>query len=472
MKRLWLFLLSLALVIVFSASAFAVDVKFSGEYFAAGMYLDKVGLNKSKYTYYPIKDFTPIPTTIDSGETSTAFYFQRLRVQTDFIVSQGLKLVTQFDAMERAWGASRSTTDLPDSRSIATRAENENIAFDIAYIYYESPIGLFQVGYMPDWGWGTVFNDSEKNNPTLGVIQYILPIEPVILSATYYKLVDGNHTAVNSLSTATDSDLDKYMLGVTYGYKTNFEAGILYEYMRVAADKPVPVFGYVLKGMGFAPYFKAKYGPVYMEGELIYAWGKLEWENPSDMTGPDQDLQILLGYLNVGANLGMFYVGGTFAYVSGDDPGTKDKREDGFGVLDGGRDFNPCLIMFNEELSYWAGPLYGYPGDDPNNTSVNGSPMKNVWFLQGKAGLRPTDKLDIMASVSYAKADKKLTAQWLHKDYGWEVDLTATYKLTNNLSYMLGAGYFFTGDYYKGWSDADTDLSDDLLVINKLTLTF
>ena len=64
------------------------------------------------------------------------------------------------------------------------------------------------------------------------------------------------------------------------------------------------------------------------------------------------------------------------------------------------------------------------------------------------------------------------TAQWLHKDYGWEVDLTATYKLTNNLSYMLGAGYFFTGDYYKGCFDADTDLSDDLLVINKLTLTF
>jgi len=58
MKRLWLFLLSLALVIVFSASAFAVDVKFSGEYYAAGMYLDKVGLNKSGYMYYPIKDFT------------------------------------------------------------------------------------------------------------------------------------------------------------------------------------------------------------------------------------------------------------------------------------------------------------------------------------------------------------------------------------------------------------------------------
>jgi hypothetical protein len=51
------------------------------------------------------------------------------------------------------------------------------------------------------------------------------------------------------------------------------------------------------------------------------------------------------------------------------------------------------------------------------------------------------------------------------------VDLTATYKITNNLSYMLGGGYLFTGKYYKGASDAN-ELNDDFLVINKLTLTF
>ncbi len=38
----------------------------------------------------------------------------------------------------------------------------------------------------------------------------------------------------------------------------------------------------------------------------------------------------------------------------------------------------------------------------------------------------------------------------MSRDYGYEVDLTATYKITNNLSYMLGAGYLFTGEYYKG----------------------
>ena len=47
MKRFRLILLSLALVMALCASAFAVDVKFSGSYYAAGMYLDKTTLNKN-----------------------------------------------------------------------------------------------------------------------------------------------------------------------------------------------------------------------------------------------------------------------------------------------------------------------------------------------------------------------------------------------------------------------------------------
>ena len=44
MKRFWLVLLSLGLIAAFSTTVFAVDVKFSGEYYAAGMYLDRTSL--------------------------------------------------------------------------------------------------------------------------------------------------------------------------------------------------------------------------------------------------------------------------------------------------------------------------------------------------------------------------------------------------------------------------------------------
>jgi hypothetical protein len=36
---------------------------------------------------------------------------------------------------------------------------------------------------------------------------------------------------------------------------------------------------------------------------------------------------------------------------------------------------------------------------------------------------------------------------------------------------MLGIGYLFTGDYYKG-KVADNKVNDDYMLINKLTLTF
>ena len=46
MKKFWLVFLSLGLVITFSASAFAVDVQFSGSYYVAGMYLNQTSLMK------------------------------------------------------------------------------------------------------------------------------------------------------------------------------------------------------------------------------------------------------------------------------------------------------------------------------------------------------------------------------------------------------------------------------------------
>jgi hypothetical protein len=86
--------------------------------------------------------------------------------------------------------------------------------------------------------------------------------------------------------------------------------------------------------------------------------------------------------------------------------------------------------------------------------------------------VKPIDKLDIMLSGSYATADKTPQAVWDSREYGYEIDLTATYKITNNLSYMLGGGYWIVGDYYKGTAAAGQDVDDNFMVINKLTLTF
>ncbi|MRR17353.1 MAG: hypothetical protein EG826_12945 [Deltaproteobacteria bacterium] len=461
MKRFLLVLLSLGLITALSTSAMAVDIKFSGEYYAAGLYLDKTTFKKG---------------TASDGP-STAFYFQRLRLRTDFVVSPGLSLTTRADIMERAWGAARSVPGgALDTLSAGTRAENENIAFDLAYVTYLSPIGMFTAGYQIDQAFGTTFAD---NSQPVGKFAYFIKIEGFIATVHVGKDVGGENsrTAINPVST-TDRDNSFVTAAMIYQWKAG-EVGLLGTYHDARADRTATLFGVLpfdntVKFGVVIPYIKAKFGPFAVQAELNYLYGTVKWEAPGDATalailGTDEiKLRQLAAYIDAVGDFGMFYAGGSLAYVSGDDPSTVDKSEGG--IVSGGIDWNPCLIMFNNDLTYWAGNQIGHPATPTTNTA-NGGPMTNAYFAQLRAGVRPIDKLDIMGSVSYAVADKTPQATWVSRVYGYEVDLTATYKITNNLSYMLGGGYFFTGDYFKGASEAN-QINNNFMVINKLTLTF
>ena len=84
-----------------------------------------------------------------------------------------------------------------------------------------------------------------------------------------------------------------------------------------------------------------------------------------------------------------------------------------------------------------------------------------------------------MAQYAWLKADEKprvAGVQFTDDEYGKEFDIYATYKVYNNLSYTVGFGYFWTGDYFKG--DTSTlagsvnSVTNDYLIVNKLTFTF
>jgi hypothetical protein len=458
MKRFWLVLLSLGLILAFSVSAFAVDVKVSGEYYAAGLYLNKTSV-QNEWTDSSGQVF-------HNDSPSTAFFYQRLRVGTDFIVSPSLKLVTRFDAMERIWGGNRSgvgTTSAIDSSG--TRAENENIAIDWAYISYVSPIGTFDVGYMNDGAVGLIFGDSYSPSPR---IKYTYTSGPAKVVLCYTKVKDQSDSAITT-ATWTDADNDKFFIDGSYKWK-DVNAGLNVYYFRYAATRldsiPLPN-QYKKHYFMFTPYAKAQIGPVALQAEFSYATGK-DQEYDNSTLGSDVRLEQMSAWIDATANFAPVYVGGTIAYVSGNDPGTPDVKEGG--TLSGGRDWNPCLIMFNYYDTYnWVGAISGY-----ENSVVNGG-MSNAWFFQGRVGVKPTPQLDAMLSASYAMADKKPTG-FANGIYGTEIDLTGTYKITNNLSYMLGVGYLFTGNYFKGYdtnsSIASTSIVDDFIIINKLTLSF
>jgi hypothetical protein len=446
MKRFWLVLLSLGLIAAFSTSALAVDVQFSGELYVAGAYLDKVGLTKD-------------PGSADKG-FNTAFFYQRLRVRTDFVVSPGLSIITRVDALERVWGGPRSSPGaggyVSAIDSYGTQAENENFAFDWAYINYASPIGIFAVGIMNDGATGTVFGDSYNPN---GRIKYSLAINPVTLNLAYTKVKDTSYTAYNTATTWSDGDKDKYGIEGIFTWKGG-KAGLNVNYYRYADTKPAS--NYEATYFVFTPYAVAKIGPVDLQAEFNYATGKLKVYDDASL-GSDVKMQNFSGWIDATATFGPVYFGGLIAYVSGDDPNTTDVQEGG--TLNGGRDWSPTLLMVNWDRSYWMGNI--------SSTAAStgfGSSFANGLMYQGRVGVKPTPQLDIMGTLTYATADKK-PAGYVGGSYGWEADLYATYKITNNLSYMLGLGYLWTGDYFKGINN-NNGVVNDFIVTNKLTLTF
>ena len=435
MKRFWLVLLSLGLVMAFSASVFAVDVKFSGEFYVGGMWLDKTTFKKDTATDGP----------------STAFFYQRLRLTTEFVAAPGVKLITRADIMEKAWGTTRTAPGTTlDSLSQGTTAENENIAFDMAYVEFATAAGLIKAGYQGDGAWGTVFGDSFSSAPC---ITWIVPMGAFTPLAKYCKATESSYTAKNLTQTAADRDNDTILAAFIYAWKGG-NAGLLGKYYHMSSARAT--FGDATQWYLLIPYLKAKLGPVALQSEVYYAWGKYP-----TATG-EKDLNNLTAWVDATATFGPVYFGGTVAYVSGDDQTTTDKMEGG--ILSGGADWNPCLLLWNYDRNYWVGGIAG------QGTATNAGYMSNAWFFQGKVGVKPTAKFDIMGSVAYAFADKKPIG-YVSDAYGWEIDVTGTYKITNNLSYMLGVGYLMTGDYFKG-ATTGTAIKDNYIVVNKLTLTF
>jgi len=515
MKKFWIVLIALGLVAAFSMSASAADVKFSGSYYIEGWYDDNHSL-LSKDDTSTIANRGPI-----------ALYHQRFRLQTEFKVAEGLTLTTRFDALEKNWGDRRdrnggdlstgyatpstaATVENASRRGVPTynastggyaqgtsatasantqiyaTQEQANIEFERVYITANLPFGVLIAGYAEDIKWGTDFMDTVTTRPQ---IKLIVPVGNLTFVAAAKKDLEG--TMYNGYGNINESDKDIYDAAGIFKWRSG-ETGLLFEYLRDNSKKTTNITGaaiaaagtgatltaanglsYVQNVYGFFPYFKQTIGPVYLEGEAYYGFGDVrKYDNAS---GLDSKLDTYGISLHAKVDLKPVYFGGRFIYMKGDDPTTTDKTEGGLAAaLVAGQAFLPCLMLFNDSFYTATGTGYaGRAGAYSSSTSnlVNVQFMDNVLFFQGYAGVKPIDKLDIFASLSFARADQTASRAYVSDNIGWEADLTATYKIYDNLSYMVGLGYLFTGDYFKA-TDATAKLSNDYIVMHKLSLTF
>jgi len=453
MKKALVILFALGLVFAFTAPVMATDVSFDGSYRVRGWYDSNSALAKES--------------------TSSAYYDQRFRLQGVFQVAEGLSVTVRGDVLDGTWGTTAmrgptgtvSTTGTADlvtgavtSTGTSTIPTN-NVQFDYAYMTFMTGIGQFKAGYMADGLWGTGFGDLWA---TRGTVSFMTKLgENLGLLVKTCKVVEGDKGNTNS-----DLDDDTYVAALIYGGE-GINAGLLYKRFRYAnmasgatavalSGNPLGYDDITLNAV--VPYVKATFGDFYVESELTWADGKAK----AFSGGTDLDLEGLSFYLMGKYNIGAAYVGGFFAYVQGDDPKTaaNKKSENALGLVNSGGDWDPMLILFNDTCPTSLGTAA---------IAQTGTSMTNGYLYQAFAGTA-IDKLSLKASLSYAKADEKPTS-YVDDEYGTEFDVTAAYKIYDNLTYSAGFGYLWAGDYYKG-TGATNKIDDTYLLMNKLQVNF
>ncbi|MEW6334718.1 MAG: hypothetical protein AB1558_10640 [Thermodesulfobacteriota bacterium] len=444
MKKLLVALLSLGLIVAFSMSASAATVKFSGQYYVNGIYEDNRPFGDGAKAY------------------SRAFMFNRTRVQMVFDVAKGLSFTTRFDAFEKQWGAVNRSSGTAEDKSNSGKIKDgialqENLEMEHGYVTFMTRIGKFDIGYQAADEWGTRFADTPGSRPRA---KYTGAFGPLNVIAIYQKNYEADTVMYTSTpSGVTDGDADRYMLAGIFNWKGG-NAGLLYVYGLTKNAKPTA--HYYAETNTLAPFFKATFGPVYMEGEVVYTFGKARKYDTGK--GTDIDLDSLGAYLMARVNMGPMFFGGQVGYSAGDDGSDPTKSKTGPASS---TSWTPALIFGNANLRVWA---YGSHHGTGTAHGAYSTDKQNLILYNVFGGFKVTPKFTVEAAFSFMQADKT-PAGYISKDYGYEADIKATYRIYDNLTYMLGAGYLWTGDYFKGKS-ADHKVGNDYLFMHQLTLSF
>jgi len=456
MRKLLIALFALGLIFAFTAPAYATDASFSGYLRVRGFGDYNQGLAED--------------TTGAANTNMNDWYDQRLRLQTVFKVAEGLTITTRAHIMDRVVGTAETASvgsanyatltqdDTTKDVTFASGTNKNNIYFHRAYMTFKTGIGKFDVGYMSGGTFGTVFGDTEADGRWR--IKYTGVVGPWILLALTEHFAEMDYIQQKSMN-VEDNDYDTVALAGIYRWEGG-QAGFLQYFLwnRTArtASATDDNANYTSQRFVSVPYVKANFGALYLEAEILYQFGTMK---EYELAGTNKDVDYDGGvawYINGKFNMGPAYVGAIYAYAQGDDPTTVEDYEGAYT----GSDWNPCLILFNDDLA------------NRGSWGTTTASLANGSLVQVNAGFSPMEKLNLFASLTYAWADeKKLTSTTTAVDdeIGTEFDISATYKIFDNLEYYIGFGYLFAGDWYKG-TDSTNKVDDGYLIMHKIQMNF
>ena len=255
MKKLLVVLLSLGLIVGLSTAASAAStMRITGGYELFGAYDNNNTGTENSY--------------------SRAALWQRVRFVPFWQVDEGLTFTARIDALEKDWGdiswrgGSNDETSSRRQNPGNNQKTQENIEFERSYVTFATKVGQFIIGYQEASVWGTKFGDYNITRPRA---RWQMPFGPLTLLAIWEKNIEWDNRNLNPTG-IVDADTDSYFLAGVWK-QGKMEAGLLYGYILGKTTR-LAAAPYEIKLQTLQPYFKGTFGPVYVEAEFDYMFGK------------------------------------------------------------------------------------------------------------------------------------------------------------------------------------------------------
>ena len=438
MKKFAIMAVAICAAFIMAAPAMAIDADFSGYYNVRGFY----------DSHYDLQD-----------NASSAYMDMELELNTVFKVTDNLSLTTKILGLSgKKWGDPDDTTAtsattvggavVPGTPSFHTHTAttttdvSSDLDLDHLYMTIKTGFGKFDIGRMAAGTFGTSFMNNEYEADR---IKYTKVIDDLTLLAIFQKSAEGD-----AGSDVSDQDKDVYWLAGIYKTE-DIATGLLYGFVNDKTTNDETLKYHVLD-----PYITAKFGPLALQGELVYMFGDTERDGQDDL-----DKKELAYNLEATYNLEMASIQVGYAFFSGDDD-PDDNDDEGFSGWPGDRQWEKLFILTTDENGY----LFNDLGGEGN---ISQYPDKGANIFYAGVSVTPMENLQLGFIVGLADADE--VQDDVEDDIGVEYDLTLNWKIYDNLTYSAIVAYLDAGDIWQG-GDTSIDIENTYALFHQLELTF
>jgi len=413
-------------------TAQAAEVVWEGHYRTQVRYFDSLSLSESN----------------ENNEGTSLWADHRLRLQPSFIISDKVRLYTEFNVLPFVrWGDEAVVdTDLatglsnPEVTSQTVQSPSaedgsaglQNLQVRRVWGQLDTKYAQFRFGRMPvEWGAGMIWNAGndplDEFGTTADRLQFTAPVGPVTLIGAYEIPYEG---FVNQRFDVRQLSAGVAHLGENVGVGS-------YNTFRWQGHEGESKFS-VFTGDVWA---HAKLGQAEFEWELGFQMGGgdlSESINDVRLTGLGSVLNARVDGAKVRAGLGV-------GITTGDaNPFDNEYRSFSFHP-----DYDIALMMFEEPMPVLAHEnphTYNNGGRDYGAVRLNEG-IENAMFLRPSIGYRLRDDLVIDAALITARATKLQEELKDVRGYGTEVDFTIAYRPFEHFSLMSTTGYYMPGPY-------------------------